>query len=103
MPDIWVKTPTGLWPARGDAVDHDLAPCFVRLRDYRALRDRAEKAEAERDAAFAAGQRDMQERAAEACRVTQQERADGGWRSEGMEMSRVLRDAVRALPIKPRP
>ena len=64
MPDVWLRTPVGMFPAREDADDHDLSPCYVRLRDYRALLDRAEHAEAERDAAFAAGQEEMRERAA---------------------------------------
>ena len=70
---------------------------------HMALLDRAERAEAERDAAFAAGQESMRERAADACRVSRQDQAEGCWRSEGMEMSRVLRDAIRALPIKDKP
>lgn len=98
MPDIWVKTPTGLWPARGDAVDHDLAPCFVRLRDYRALRDRAEKAEAEWDAAFAAGQEDMRERAA-----LEAERGLASAPNRDGEMMQAIAEGIRDLPIKPRP
>ena len=47
MPDVFLRTPAGMFPAREDADDHDLSPCYVRLRDYRALLDRAEHAESE--------------------------------------------------------
>ena len=54
----------------------------------------------ERATDFVAGQAEMRERAVAACIVTRQEQTDGGWRSEGMEMARVLGAAIRALPIK---
>lgn len=64
----------------------------------RALLDRAERAEAERDAAFAAGQRDMQERAI-------QDVAEWGclflWSGENVTVDVI--DDLRDLPIKPRP
>lgn len=83
-------------------------------------REAAEKAIAERDAAMAlladaygAGtggsvieshlaeaERDMRQRAADACRISAQDQAEGGWRSEGMDMSRMLRSAILALPLK---
>ena len=40
MPDVWLWTYVGMFPAREDADDHDLSPCYVRLRDYRALLSR---------------------------------------------------------------
>ena len=38
--------------------------------------------------------------AADICRVSQKEQAEGGWRSEGMEMARVLRSAILAAMEK---
>lgn len=61
----------------------------------RALLYRAERAEAERDEAFAAGQEEMRERAAEQCECALMD-----WEGD------VLHDrakAIRDLPIKLRP
>ena len=64
----------------------------------RVLLDRAEKAEAERDAAFAAGQRDMQDRAI-------QDVAEWGclFLGSGEDVTADVIDDLRDLPIKPSP
>lgn len=64
--------------------------------DARALLDRAGKAEAERDAAFAAGQEEMRQRAADEC---------GHHLStfDDVVLSEDIEERIRALPIKPRP
>ena len=64
-----------------------------------ALLDRAERAEAERDAAFAAGQEDMRERAAEAVSYLGRMK---GLRGHGVDAPEVAH-FIRALPINPRP
>ena len=48
----------------------------------------------------AAGRREGLQEAADICRVSQKEQAEGGWRSEGMEMARVLRSAILAAMEK---
>lgn len=87
--------------------------------------ERAEKAEAERDEARASlrhmegfdrctcgpcaihgtamladAERDMRQRAADACRISPQDQAEVDWGSEGMDMSIMLRAAILALPLK---
>ena len=70
----------------------------VMLNKLAAERSRAERAEAERDAAFAAGQRDMQERAI-------QDVAEWGclFLGSGENVTVDVIDDLRDLPIKPRP
>lgn len=65
----------------------------------RALLDRAERAEAERDAAFAAGQREMRDRASGEVRKVQFRAPARPSRMFPIE----VQEAIRALPIKPRP
>lgn len=72
--------------------EDEYGEAWVLASDYAELLDRAERAEAERDAAFAAGQEEMRERAAKAY--------DAGmaWDTFG-----AFTRCLCALPIKPRP
>ena len=49
---------------------------------------------------LAEAERDMRQRAADACRISPQDQAEGDWGSEGMDMSIMLRKAILALPLK---
>lgn len=72
----------------------------VLVREIHRLTERAIKAEAERDAAFASGQEDMRERAAAVCdkwSSTISPETDG---STGADLCET---GIRDLPIKPRP
>lgn len=85
--------------------ERDLSKELLRscIQGNNVLRKKAQKAIAERDEArsmLADAERDMRQRAADACRISAQDQAEGGWRSEGMDMSRMLRSAILALPLK---
>lgn len=85
--------------------ERDLSKELLRscIQGNNVLRKKAQKAIAERDEArsmLADAERDMRQRAADACRISPQDQAEGDWSSEGMDMSKMLRTAILALPLK---
>ena len=87
--------------------EDEYGEAWVLASDYAELLDRAEKAEAERDAAFAAGQEEMRGRAGKAVLRALYKPVGSATEAERhMDDNMVARgvyEAIRDLPIKPCP